>query len=79
MGQLHLAVAEKLIASLDEDECDPRVITAAIAFLNNNKVIMNPYITDAITDIQKKLMSRTQRFKVVSDSKEAAEKIAAER
>lgn len=90
MGGLHKALAEALIEQLegepilDEDmniigrKLDPRWATAAITFLNNNKVTMNPEIVSALTEIEEKLNKRTKRFaNVKKDAAEAARKYAA--
>jgi hypothetical protein len=90
MGELHAQVADTLIEQLkgipqyDDHEnpeqitgyyVDPRFITAAIAFLNNNKVTMTPYIQEKASEIQQALKERRTRFKLVA--KDAAAKAAA--
>ena len=91
MGMLHLAVAEALIKQLDGKpilnnegeeigrEIDPRVLSGAISFLNNNKVTMNPYVAEALSEIEEKLKTRSRKFAVIrNESIEAAKKMAAE-
>ena len=76
LGELHEIVAETLIAQLSEDEIDPRVLSAAISFLRDNKIKANPFLDEQINEIQEKLRHRRKRFEVV-DGKEAAERAAA--
>jgi len=89
LGRLHQTVAQTLIAQLegepifdDEGEeigrkLDPRVLTAAITFLNNNKIKANPFISAEVSEIEKKLAEKTKRFnKVKQSAKEAAKKYA---
>lgn len=91
MGILHLAVAETLIKELDGKpildnegneigrQIDARVLSGAISFLNNNKVTMNPYVSEALSEIEAKLKDRPRKFAVVrNDAIAAAKKMAAE-
>lgn len=84
MGLLHARVAEVLLSQLEgrsyKDpetgdeivvEVDPRIISSAITFLNNNKVVMNPYVSQKLTEIEQKLSDKVVRFRSVS--KEAAD------
>lgn len=78
MGMLHADVAHTLIDQLkgieirDDDgevigkTIDPRILSSAITFLNNNKVTMNPYVAEALSEIQQKLADRSKdRFTIV--------------
>lgn len=89
MGTLHSVVADRLIEQLqgkpiyNDDgkqigtEISDRAISNAITFLNNNKIVMNPFLTDKISEIQSKLQDRTKRFAVVkNDAIEAAKRAA---
>ena len=91
MGNLHRITAERIIEQLDgrpilnkdgEEigrEIDPRAISNAITFLNNNKVTMNPYVSEALSEIEEKLKSRSRKFAVIrNDAIVAAKKQAAE-
>jgi hypothetical protein len=81
MGLLHELAATKLLEQLkgqpqfDNPEdpmeitgyyVDPRYITAAITFLNNNKVTMTPFIEEKASEIQEALAAKRTRFKVVA-------------
>lgn len=87
LGDVHNKVADALSTALDGEpilneegeeigrKVDPRIISAAITFCNNNKIQANPFIDeDAQTAIQKKLDGRIKRFKVVPE--EAAKRAA---
>jgi hypothetical protein len=89
LGQLHSVIADTLLEQLegvpvfnDEGEeiarhVDPRIISSAITFLNNNKVTANPFISETVSDIEKKLAERTRRMNETKQrAKEAAEKYA---
>ena len=91
MGNLHNIVAKTIIDQLDGTpildkdgkeigrEIEPRVLSSAITFLNNNKVTMNPYVAEALSEIEEKLKSRTRKFAVIrNDAVDAAKKMAAE-
>lgn len=89
MGSLHAVVAETLIEQLEgipivDDagteigrQIDPRVLSAAITFLNNNKVLMNPFLSEAVSKIEEQLSNKTKRFAVIKDEAIAAAKKAA--
>jgi hypothetical protein len=77
LGELHMTTARVILAGLDgepifNDEgvevgrrVDPRIISTAVTFLNNNKVIMTPWLDEKMTEIQERLQNRKTRFKVV--------------
>ena len=87
LGSLHLAVADTLIEQLEghpifDDEgdeigrdIDPRIISSAITFLNNNKIVANPFLDEKLSEIQDKLRKRKRKFAVV-DKDEAAKRAA---
>lgn len=87
LGNLHMAVADALIEGLqpkpilDEDKeiigfapVDPRIISSAVTFLNNNKIKHTPFLDEKASEIQEMLNNRQKRFKVVASN--AAEKAA---
>ncbi len=90
LGQLHIAVADTLIEQLagqpvynDAGEevgrsIDPRILSSAITFLNNNKITANPFLDDKISEIEKRLQERSRRFKAVNGGKAAARAAANE-
>lgn len=79
LGQLHARVAEVLLAMLEKREYedpetgetvpldpDPRIISSAVTFLNNNKVKMSPFLDNTVSEIQKKLDAKKgKRFSVI--------------
>jgi hypothetical protein len=82
LGELHAALAETLIKQLDgrpilQDgeivgyEVDPRIISAAISFLNNNKIKANPFLTEEMSEIEKRLTNRRTKFRKVDGGKAA--------
>jgi len=75
LGELHLLVAETLVEQLKAEELDPRVISSAITFLNNNHITHNPFLDEKMTEIQEALKNRKKRFTAV-DPDEAAERAA---
>lgn len=87
LGDLHMAVADTLIEQLegtpvlDEEgtvigrTIDPRIISSAITFLNNNKITANPFLDEKMSEIEERLAARKTKFKVV-DAKEAAKRAA---
>lgn len=89
MGTLHTVVADVLLEQLegtpiigDDGEIigrdiDPRIISSAITFLNNNKTTANPFLTDQLSEIEKRLRDRKSRFQLVKPD-EAAERAAAD-
>jgi hypothetical protein len=89
MGELHAKVAEVLSAQLEgrpyKDpktgevlwvEVDPRFVTAAVTFLNNNKVTMSPFVMETISEIEKKLKSRAKFTLIKKEAEEDARKAA---
>lgn len=74
LGELHLAVADTLIEQLSKEDIDPRVLSAAITFLNNNKITHNPFLDEKMSEIQEKLSAKRKRFVAVPD--EAADRAA---
>jgi len=90
LGELHATLAETLIKQLEgrpvlgDDgeiigyEVDPRIISAAITFLNNNKIKANPFLTEEMTEIEKRLKARTSKFRAVDGGKAAARAAANE-
>jgi hypothetical protein len=90
LGQLHCIVAETLIKQLDGKpmlneageiigyEVDPRIISSAITFLNNNKVTANPFLDEAMSEIEKRLKDRVTKFRKVDGGKAAARAAANE-
>ena len=89
MGALHAKVAAVLSAQLegrpyvDEDtgetlwvEVDPRFVSAAITFLNNNKVTMNPYVAKTLSEIEQKLVGKSKFTLIKKEAREDALKAA---
>jgi (p)ppGpp synthase/HD superfamily hydrolase len=83
LGDLHAIAAKCLIRELsatDEDgnflPVDPRTMTNVIRFLRDNKIEKNPFISEQISEIEKRLSQRARRFKVVPS--EAAKRAAGE-
>lgn len=89
LGRLHAILADKLIEQLEgkpvlgDDgeilyyEIDPRVLSSAITFLNNNKIVANPFLDEKISQIEERLRQRKTRFKAVDGgAKEAAKRAA---
>lgn len=80
MGNLHSIVTKVLIDQLDgtpilNDEgeeigrsLDPRFVTAAITFLNNNKVVASPFVVAAMSEIEEKIAKmKDRKFRIVKD------------
>jgi hypothetical protein len=91
MGELHAKVAAVLLAQLEgrnyidpetgeevKMDPDPRIVSAAITFLNNNKVSMNPFVANTLSKIEKELEERAAtRFSVIrGQAQEEARKAA---
>lgn len=84
LGALHAAVADTLITQLegkpvigDDGEIigydiDPRIISAAITFLNNNKIVANPFLDEKVSEIELRLKERSKRFRSVEGGRAAA-------
>lgn len=89
LGLLHAALADTLLEQLEgkpilgDDgeiigrEVDPRVISAAITFLNNNKIVANPFLDEKVSEIEKRLKARRTMFKTVEGGAKAAAERAA--
>lgn len=88
LGSLHSLIADTLIEQLEgtpiQDvetgeiigrEIDPRIISAAISFLRDNKITKNPFLDEKISEIEERLASRKKRFQVVRPD-EAAQRAA---
>lgn len=88
LGSLHSLIADTLIEQLagtpvqDMEtgeiigrEIDPRIISAAISFLRDNKITKNPFLDEKISEIEERLRTRKKRFKVVT-SEDAAQRAA---
>jgi hypothetical protein len=85
LGKLHAKVAQVLLAQLDGKpfvdaetgetlwiELDPRFVSIAVTFLNSNKIVAHPYITDSLTEIQKKLEGKTKFTLIKKEAREDA-------
>jgi len=87
LGGLHSIVSDTLIEQLegtpilneDGDEIgrhvDPRIIASAITFLNNNKIVANPFLSEKMSEIEAALKKRATKFRVL-DAEKAAKRAA---
>ena len=79
LGSLHGMIADTLMEQLEGEpifdlesgevigrRIDPRIISAAISFLRDNKIKANPFLSEKISEIEERLKNRTKRFKVVT-------------
>lgn len=65
MGDLHIAVSNRLHREIADVESDPRYVGMAIKFLADNKVSMIKEVGNELDELDKQLQKRQQRFKQV--------------
>jgi len=61
MGTMHTNVVTRLNNEISNPESDPRYVQMAIKMLSDNKIFMNPTISNELGELDKHLQKRKKR------------------
>lgn len=62
MGDLHVTITKKLNEEIPKEDSDPRWTAMGIKMLSDNKVFMDPTISNELGELDRHLKRRKKRF-----------------